>query len=106
MGRHLRSSQALTEREMRQLEKLVAFEAVNECAYRDRRIGETVNTLSQTDLYLIVSSKVGDCTLASISRYAQGEVQVDSRGTGTNQYPDRLEAEKSKLRVGWDRRDK
>jgi hypothetical protein len=87
---------------MRQLEKLVAFEAVNECAYRDRRIGETVNTLSQTDLYLIVSSKVGDCTLASISRYTQGEVSADSRGTGTNQYPDRVNAANEKRLKGWD----
>jgi hypothetical protein len=78
---------------------------VGDSAYRDRRAGETVNTLKPEEIIALLIRRLGECSIEVYSRYAQGEIRADSRGLGMLQLPERLEAIQEARLKGWDKRD-
>jgi hypothetical protein len=93
---HARSSVAVQRR--------IAARIVGAAAHFDRETKERVNTLSQGELIVAVVKQVGDCAVVTFSKYERGEVLTNGQGTGTQQYPDRVEAVQAlEGKGGWDR---
>ena len=86
------------------IQRITADAIVGAYSFKDYRRGETVNTLSTVELLTLVTRKVGDCSIAAVSRFSEGEIRTDSLGKGTEQYPEKLEALNSDSFKGWDHR--
>jgi hypothetical protein len=74
------------------IQRRAAEEIVGANVYRDKRIDETVNTLTAGEILVLVSKEVGDCAISVFNQYSQGEVRTDSRGEGSLMLPERMEA--------------